>query len=71
MCCTEVGGQGNSVDVTDAEQGIDVRFVRLRGQGVTEEDHRENLTGRNARAHLQVTTKRSRGEPFDLEVGRF
>ena len=45
MAAFAVGGQGDVMNIAKAQQGVDVWFVGLGGQWVTQEDDVLNLFG--------------------------
>ena len=63
-----VGGQGDVVDVAEAQQRIDVRLVRLARQRVTQEDDVVYLLRGDERANLLVATERTRHLRVNVQV---
>jgi hypothetical protein len=57
--------------VTDAHQGADVRFVRLRGQWIAEEEHGQHVPFGDLRPDLLVAPQWTRKHSGDLEAGEF
>lgn len=57
------------MDVADSEEGGDVGFVGLGGEGIPEEDDRLDGTLDDSGADLKVPSVRTGGEALDVEPG--
>lgn len=66
-----VGGKGHVVNVTDANEGADVGFVRLRGQRVTKENHGQHLALCHQRTNLLIPAQRPRQHAGDWQARVF
>ena len=64
-----IRGQGNVVDVADAQEALDVGFVRVGAEGINEEEDGADLAGGDARGDLGVTAHRAGEEAFNFQAG--
>src|SRR5450756_3176316 len=67
----DVRGKRDAFDITDLEHGIDIRFMRMRGQGVPEEDDCLDLVRSDHRTNLKVPAFLSGIHPGDVKAGQF
>ena len=54
--------------IAHLEERLDVRLVRMRGEGIAEEDHRVDVAGHDALADLQIAAHRSAVDAFNLQI---
>jgi len=65
-----IGGDGDVVDIADTQQALDVRLVRMREEGVGQEDDARDLPDRHARRALRVATERAGEVAVDRQACR-
>ena len=67
MAAFAVGGQRDVMNIAKAQQGVDIRFVGLGGQWVTQEDDVLNFFGGHQGTNLLVAAEWAGHHGFDIE----